>query len=135
MQKVVTGAEPRSGKTHRIPTREILLQPGSLEELPQVAGRHFMHRPLLCIADANTWEVAGQQAVAMLRDRGTKIDVHRVDRHSQTVHADRQTVDEVVASAERCGAEGLLAVGSGTIGAKPHVSGGLIHGNGINVVG
>ena len=103
------------GKMHRIPTREILLQQGALEELPQVVERNFGDGSLLCVLDANTWQVAGQQAVAMLRDRGTTIDVHRVDAHSQPAHADRKVVDEVVAAVKSCGAEGLLAVGSGTI--------------------
>ena len=54
------------GKKHRIPTREVHLQAGSLQNLPQVADRSITGKTIVCVADANTWSVAGEEAVRML---------------------------------------------------------------------
>jgi len=102
-------------KVHRIPTREADLQPGALERLPQMVRRHFPPGALLCVVDANTWAVAGQRAVKMLRDEGGVVHIHHADGRFQPAHADREAVADLVADIRRTDPSGLLAVGSGTI--------------------
>ncbi|KPJ75257.1 MAG: hypothetical protein AMJ54_15495 [Deltaproteobacteria bacterium SG8_13] len=105
----------RCGKVHRISTREVHLQPGSLDNLPQVINRHVTAGSVVCAVDDNTWAVAGQKAADMLADGGRKVEIHRVDRHAQPAHADRKAVEELVAVIKDRDAAGLLAIGSGTI--------------------
>lgn len=103
------------GKVHRVPTEEVLLQPGCLDQLPRVIERHFPGGAVVCAADVDTWTAAGQTAADMLRRRGRAVEVHYVDRRSQPAHADRETVQELAAAIEDRRVAGLLAVGSGTI--------------------
>ncbi len=103
------------GVVHRIPTREVHLQPGSIDNLPQVIKGHFTGKSIVCVVDTNTWTVAGEKAVGMLRDLGREATIHHVDRHSQPAHADQPAVDELVAVMNRSDADGVLAIGSGTI--------------------
>ena len=49
--------------------------------------RHVTGIAIVCAVDANTWAVAGEKAVGMLRDTGRQVAIHRVDRHSQPAHA------------------------------------------------
>ena len=108
-------ADCKCGVVHRIPTREIHLQPGSIDNLPDVINAHLTGQSVVCIVDANTWAVAGEKAVGMLRDLGKQVTIHHVDRYSQSVHADQLEVDELAAVISKCEAGGLVAVGSGTI--------------------
>jgi glycerol-1-phosphate dehydrogenase [NAD(P)+] len=103
------------GKVHRVPTAEVHLHKGCLEELPQAVDRHFADGAIVCAADANTWAAAGQRAADMLRRHGRPVEVHYVDRHAQPAHADRQTVEELAAVLKKRQVAGLLAVGAGTI--------------------
>ena len=103
------------GKAHRIPTREIQLQPVSIDDLPQVIDRCFPDGPIVCISDANTWAAAGEQAVRKLHAQGRRVERHAIDRHHQPAHADQQSVEEVVVALKNVDAAGLLAIGSGTI--------------------
>ena len=105
----------KCGLVHQIPTREVLLQKGSIDDLPRLTNEHFTGESIVCIVDANTWAVAGEKAAGMLRDLGRQVTIHHVDRHYQPAHADRKEVDELVAVIDSCGATGLVAVGSGTI--------------------
>ena len=108
-------ADCTCGKVHRIPTREVYLQPSALDSLPQLVKRCFPGKRIVCAVDANTWAAAGERCVAMLDDRGLQVDVHRVDRRGPPVHADTKAVEELVAVIGERRAAGLLAVGSGTI--------------------
>jgi glycerol-1-phosphate dehydrogenase [NAD(P)+] len=103
------------GKTHFVPTREALLQPGAMAQLHQLAARRLPPGPLLCIADTNTWAAAGETAVSRLRDNGRTVEVYLADQHGQALHADDQAVQALTEALRRAKAVGLLAVGSGTI--------------------
>jgi glycerol-1-phosphate dehydrogenase [NAD(P)+] len=103
------------GQPHRVPTRDVLLHPGALDQLPNIAEHLLPPGKTLCIADANTWTAAGKNAVAMLRDRGRTVEVFMVDREGRPVHADSRAVAALTAALADSGAAGLLAVGSGTI--------------------
>jgi glycerol-1-phosphate dehydrogenase [NAD(P)+] len=103
------------GKTHTVPTQEALLQPGALQQLPALAARCLPPGAILCIADTNTWAVAGKTAVALLRDAGRPVSVYLADQDSQPVHAEDNAVAALVSAIRSDGPAGLLAVGSGTI--------------------
>ena len=103
------------GRPHRVPTREVLLQPGALKQLPATAERRLPAGTILCIADANTWAAAGKEAVALLRDSGRRVEVFMADEGSRPVHADGQAVESLVSTLGNRRAVGLLAVGAGTI--------------------
>jgi glycerol-1-phosphate dehydrogenase [NAD(P)+] len=103
------------GRGHSIPTREALLQPGALQQLPAVAARHLPQGTILCVADTNTWEAAGQKSVALLRDTGHQVMVHLADAQNPVVHADDHAIQELRTALQSSSAAALLAVGSGTI--------------------
>jgi glycerol-1-phosphate dehydrogenase [NAD(P)+] len=103
------------GRPHRVPTREVLLQPDALAQLPYVADRRMPAGTILCIADTDTWSAAGRKAVALLRGSGRTVVVHMADESSRPVHADGRAVDALVSALSGSRAAGLLAVGSGTI--------------------
>lgn len=103
------------GKAHFVPTREALLQPGALAQLHHLVARRLPPGLLLCIADANTWAVAGETAVAQLRDNGRTVEVYLPDAHGHALHADDREVQALTDALRRTKAVGLLAVGSGTI--------------------
>jgi glycerol-1-phosphate dehydrogenase [NAD(P)+] len=104
------------GKTHRLTTREVALQAGAIKLLPEIAAHCFRQGQTLCVADANTWKVAGQQAVELLRNSGCQITAYRADHNDGlAVHADEKAVDDLTAAINGAKAEALLAVGSGTI--------------------
>ena len=103
------------GKVHQIPTREVHLQPGAINCLPEVIDRHFPGNQVVCALDTNTWAVIGERAIRVLRDRGKVVDIHFVDRHQQPAHADRKTVEDLVAVIKERSSAGVLAIGAGTI--------------------
>jgi len=103
------------GQPHRIPTMEAVLQTGAISQLPRLADRFFSGAPVLCVVDVNTWPVAGKAAASALRSHGRRVTMHRLDPQSEPVHADRETVDALVAAINDHNPAGLLAVGSGTI--------------------
>ncbi len=103
------------GKAHRVPTREVLLQPGSLTQLPVIVERWLPAGTILCIADGNTWIAAGEKAVASVRDSGRQVALFMADSVSKTVHADSESVRALAEALESHCPSGLLAVGSGTI--------------------
>jgi glycerol-1-phosphate dehydrogenase [NAD(P)+] len=103
------------GRDHRLTTREVALQPGAMQRLPEMAARFFPPGRLLCVADGNTWLAAGERAVDMLRKDGRSVATYRADLDGQKVHAQPQAVDDLIDAIKDAEAEALLAVGSGTI--------------------
>jgi glycerol-1-phosphate dehydrogenase [NAD(P)+] len=103
------------GQPHRVPTRDVLLHPGALNQLPRIVERLLPAGAILCLADANTWAAAGRTAVAMLRHGGRMVEVFMADQDGRQVHADSRAVAALTAALADSGAAGLLAVGSGTL--------------------
>jgi glycerol-1-phosphate dehydrogenase [NAD(P)+] len=91
------------------------LRPGALKLLPEVVDRWMPIGPLILVVDGNTWTAAGKKAVRLLESAGRTVLLHFVDRTNQPVHADKQTVADLVARIERVPTAGLVGVGSGTI--------------------
>ena len=105
----------RCGRTHRVPTREVSLCRGAMNLLPASADRWMPNKPLILVADGNTWAAAGEKAVRLLESAARTVSLHFVDHNNQAVHADKQTVADLVSRIEREATAGLIGVGSGTI--------------------
>jgi glycerol-1-phosphate dehydrogenase [NAD(P)+] len=105
----------RCGRTHRVPTREVSLRRDGLKFLPDCVDRWMSTGPLILVVDGNTWKAAGEKAMRLLESAGRKVSLHFVDHKNQPVHADKQTVADLVAQIEGETTAGLVAVGSGTI--------------------
>ncbi|MEJ2476169.1 MAG: sn-glycerol-1-phosphate dehydrogenase [Desulfobacterales bacterium] len=105
----------RCGTTHRVPTREVSLRRGAMNLLPEFVDRWMPPGPLILVADGNTWSAAGEKAVRLLESAARKVSLHFVDHNNQAVHADKQTVADLVSLIERETTAGLIGVGSGTI--------------------
>jgi glycerol-1-phosphate dehydrogenase [NAD(P)+] len=103
------------GRTHRVPTREVSLRRGAMNRLPEGVDRWMSTGPLILVVDRNTWTAAGEKALRLLEAAGKTVSLHFVDRKNRSVHADRQTVADLVAQIERTSTAGLIGVGSGTI--------------------
>jgi len=105
----------RCGRTHRVPTREVSLRRGAMNLLPEFVDRWMPTGPLILVADGNTWAAAGEKAVRFLESAARTVSLHFVGHNNQAVHADKQTVAELVSRIERETPAGLVGVGSGTI--------------------
>ena len=105
----------RCGRTHRVPTREASLRHGAMNLLPEFVDRWMSTGPLILVVDGNTWTAAGEKAVRLLESAGKTVSPHFVDQKYQPVHADKQTVADLVALIERKTTAGIIGVGSGTI--------------------
>lgn len=93
------------GKRHAVATREVLMAPGALAALPELAARHLPADGRALVCDENTARAAGHDAAAAL---GLTPLILPGD-----VQAD---VPGAAALAERLrGASAVVAVGSGTI--------------------
>jgi len=103
------------GRAHRVPTREVLLESGALDRLPDLAQRYLSDGPLTCAVDANTWSAAGQRATERLQQSGRPLTVHFFDHSSRQVHADQHAVEDLVDVIRNQNCAGVVAVGSGTI--------------------
>lgn len=57
------------GQRHSFPVRHVAIRQGALEALPDIAAP-FKAGKLLAVFDSNTYPVAGERAVALLREQG-----------------------------------------------------------------
>ena len=105
----------RCGRTHRVPTREVSLRRGAVNLLPEFVDRWMPTGTLILVVDGNTWTAAGEKAARLLESVGRTVSLHFADHKNQSVHADKQTVADLVAQIERNATAGLIGVGSGTI--------------------
>jgi glycerol-1-phosphate dehydrogenase [NAD(P)+] len=105
----------RCGRTHRVPTREVSLRRGAMNLLPAFVDRWMSTGPLILVVDRNTWTAAGERAARLLESAGRTVVLRFIDHKKQPVHADKQTVADLVAQIDRDATSGLVGVGSGTI--------------------
>ena len=103
------------GRVHRVPTREVLLQSDAIEQLPQVVEQYLGDGPVVCAVDANTWSAAGEKAADLLKKSNIDLTIHYFDQNRDKVHADQDTVEELVDVIRDQHCSGVLAIGSGTI--------------------
>jgi len=94
-----------------VPTREIVLAPGALVELPAVAQRQGLERQVLLVADERTWMAAGAEVEALLARAGFQVTSFVL---TGAVKADESTAEKVQSQVATETAW-LCAVGAGTI--------------------
>jgi len=102
-------ADPESGETVTVPTRTVVIAPSLRgSEAERIAGCDLGQR-LAVIADPTTWQVLGARISGALGARFAVVPVILPDRP----HADMETVQRI--RSQTTVADGLIAVGSGTI--------------------
>lgn len=98
------------GREHSVPTREVVIEVGALNEIALLCKRNGMRGSCNLLADNITYEVCGREVASKLRLTG--ISVHEIILDNPK--ADDRTCEEVISLASSHG-EFWLAVGSGTI--------------------
>jgi len=85
---------------------------GALERTPQTLVQGGMTGKLLLVADKNTWTAAGERACAILTAAGWSV-TSKVFEELES--AQMETAQELAALTLEVGANGILAVGTGTL--------------------
>ena len=103
------------GRLHSTPTRIVLMDTGALRQLPDVLSTVGLSSRGLLVADANTYEAAGQQTTDLLCGAGHEISSLLIEPESgqRDVAANEKAVGLTHQQARDC--HYLVAVGSGTI--------------------
>ncbi|MFL6227028.1 MAG: sn-glycerol-1-phosphate dehydrogenase, partial [Actinomycetes bacterium] len=57
-------------------TEGLAIGPGALDTVAEVFGRTFAEQPAMVVADATTWEVAGERVQRALEAGGRPTDAH-----------------------------------------------------------
>lgn len=103
------------GVQHIVPTQEVILAAGALQQVASCCARTLSGHRVLVIADETTHQVAGEQVAELLRQAGYDIEVLRLSGPVESrVVADDDTV-ATVRAAIRPARDFLVAVGAGTI--------------------
>jgi len=100
--------EPSSGRAVRLPVRRMVIEPSLDGGEADLIAPLALGARLALVSDPNTWEALGRRVAQALASMAT-VDSVVVDNP----HADLRTVQELAASTRF--ADGLIAVGSGTI--------------------
>jgi glycerol-1-phosphate dehydrogenase [NAD(P)+] len=77
------------GKTHGMDIRKILLEPGALEQTPQVISELGISGKAAIICDKNTWEAAGKRVAQLLPEH------HIIMLERENIHPDELTVADI----------------------------------------
>ncbi len=102
------------GRTHCVPLREVVYQPGAVRELPDLLARQGLGPRLSLVADARTYPLLGQACEAGLHQAGWSVAAYVVP----DTPAGRPACDDAARealSARLAPCDGFLAVGSGVI--------------------
>ena len=102
------------GRTHTVPTREVVIGAAALEGLSDVLARHCPGRRGAMIADEVTWEVAGRRAVHAAHGWDLSPIVLRPQVPGHSLKADEAAVAQVQAALPG-ELDFLVCVGSGTL--------------------
>lgn len=101
---------------HASTTRTVVVRSGGLGAIGSVVPETFPGRPVVLVADENTWEIAGKSVVEILRAAGQPVREPMVFPGSPTLRPDTQQVAVIRARLEAEGEPVLpIAVGSGSI--------------------
>ncbi len=103
------------GRIHETPTRQVLIEAGTIEQLPDVLAKQGLAGAGLLVADDNTYQAAGEKSSQVIRGSGRELDTLII--RPEPGQAEVQATDGPVELVQRqaTGADYLLAVGSGTI--------------------
>ena len=111
-----TSTQCECGETHRVPTRQVLIGPGAIEELADVLARNVAGRRGALVADGNTWDAAGQCVAAHLTGWRVAETVIAAGGKSRVLNADGATLTDLAAALPPpAELDFLLCVGSGTL--------------------
>ena len=99
------------GKTHFVPTREVLIAEGAIDAVYELCQRNGMREACNLLADSITYDVCGKDVAHLLRSHGVLL--HEIILDADT-EADEKVCDEVLSLASPHG-NFWIAVGSGTI--------------------
>ncbi len=103
------------GRLHSTATEIVVLEAGALRQLPDVVAALDLSGQGLVVADANTYQAAGQQVTDLLHSGGQKIS--RLLLEPEPGHRDVVTSEKAVQLTQQRARDChyLVAVGSGTI--------------------
>ncbi|AEF80240.1 sn-glycerol-1-phosphate dehydrogenase [Leadbettera azotonutricia] len=99
-------------------TKELLLKPGALDEIPGLLSKFFASRAVCVIADENTMKAAGKRVKDIIEDGGTKVAGMHIFPGEPRLHADYGHVrflKNFMASLGGYPELVPIAVGSGTV--------------------
>ncbi|MCL2068715.1 MAG: sn-glycerol-1-phosphate dehydrogenase [Oscillospiraceae bacterium] len=99
------------GKTHGMDIRKILLEPGALEQVPQVISELGLSGKAAIICDRNTWNAAGKRVSRLLPEH------HIIMIERDSIHPDERLVADI---------ENMLPSDIDSIGYIVGVGGGVI---------
>jgi len=101
------------GKTHRVDTKRIVVEPGAMTKTPEILTNCGIHGRLLLVWDNNTYRVAGHTVESALQAAGWDFKTFNL---GDTVHADELAIGRVLmATEDETGIDAIIAVGSGTL--------------------
>jgi len=99
------------GKTHRAPTKDVLIGAGVIAQLPALVKR-YQKQHLLVVCDANTYRAAGEKVCTVIAGAGIAYRLCIVE--GEEVIADEKAIDQVTAALfDEC--DLIVAVGTGTV--------------------
>jgi len=103
------------GRTHAVPIRQVLVEQGAIEQVPEVLARLGLAGQCLLVADPTTYEVAGGQVRSVIEQDGRSVDTLVLPPTAEQQHL--EATDEAAEEVRRqaSGTDHLIAVGSGTI--------------------
>ncbi len=106
--------ECECGKTHFIPTRDIVYDNQVPDKIPDILGKFFAGKKIALLADTRTYEVLGSEISRRLKRSGWSVqEVIIPDPASGSPVCDDLTHDKIVPQTENI--DGILAVGSGVV--------------------
>ena len=105
----------RCGRRHSTSTEIVVLDTGALSQLPDVLSTLDLGSRGLVVADANTYQAAGEQALSILRQAGGDVGELLIEPESGESQVEATEVPVQLVQQEAADCHYLVAVGSGTI--------------------
>ncbi|MBQ6551664.1 MAG: sn-glycerol-1-phosphate dehydrogenase [Lachnospiraceae bacterium] len=102
------------GRHHSFPVHGISIRKNAIEDLPAMAAP-FKDKKILIVFDTNTYRVAGERAVCLLRENGfTKVKELLFDTGTDILIPDEKTLGRILQEQD-LDCKLMIAVGSGVI--------------------
>lgn len=101
------------GRHHNFSVHDMVIRKGAIEELPKVAAP-FKNEKILVVFDQNTYKVAGQKAVELLKNDGFHLKELLFDSGADILIPDESVVGRILQEQDP-DVKLMIAVGSGVI--------------------
>ncbi len=101
------------GRHHNFSVHDMVIRKGAIEELPKVAAP-FKNEKILVVFDQNTYKVAGQKAVELLKNDGFHLKELLFDSGDDILIPDESVVGRILQEQDP-DVKLMIAVGSGVI--------------------